>query len=424
MGMFVNGHASSTRQQVEFPFRPIAAACGYPYLVAMGENGEVTVHSLLDQKEKQRLFFRDGKILCDTGGRFILASDNKISLLAPVSFQQQIDELLMEERVEEALQLADVQYNQVNVDLDADEFARQREGMLALQRRAGLTYLKVNRFADGFDLLAASNTDPREMIALFPGLLPKSSTYNTAVSTTGIHDIGQVVKTKEDRRDAQKALTVFLEVVRSDLIQQSWARDIDTALAVLYGTHYPEKLPSFIAKSRALSVEDVKLHFEKAEQHHMLAVLFAREGNARAALNIWRRISSGELVDHAFPGLTHAVDYLSTVTDVDLVYMHAGWMLEKDPSSVRVFTRHDLLSKTGEVLFRPDLVLDFLKQYDAAVLPYASRPLPWNLPAPYRRLVYRYLEYLVFDVRKPSERFVHYCPFLPDHGVLSWDAHV
>jgi hypothetical protein len=48
------------------------------------------VHSLLDQKEKQRLFFRGGRILCDTGGRFILASDNKISLLAPVSFQQQV----------------------------------------------------------------------------------------------------------------------------------------------------------------------------------------------------------------------------------------------------------------------------------------------------------------------------------------------
>mmetsp|Transcript_25377 Transcript_25377/g.76453 ORF Transcript_25377/g.76453 Transcript_25377/m.76453 type:complete len:901 (+) Transcript_25377:89-2791(+) len=385
MGMFVNGLASSTRQQVEFPFRPIAAACGYPYLVALGENGEVTVHSLLDQKEKQRLFFRDGRILCDTGGRFILASDNRISLLAPVSFQQQIDELLMEHRVEEALQLADVQYNHINVDLDADEFARQREGMLALQRRAGLTYLKMNRFADGFDLLAASNADPREMIALFPGLLPRSSSYNPSVSTTGILDIGQVVKTKEDRRNAQRALTTFLEVVRTDLVQKAWAKDIDTALAVLYSTHFPDKLPPFVAKSAVLSVDDIKLHFEKAEQHHMLAILHARDGNARAALNIWRRINVGELADASFPGLSHAVDYLSSVTDVDLVYMHAGWMLERDSSAVRVFTRHDLLSKTGEVLFRPDLVLDFLNQYEAAVLPY--------------------LEYLVFDVRKPSERY-------------------
>lgn len=139
----------------------------------------------------------------------------------------------MEERVEEALQLADVQFSSMNVDLDADEFAKQREGMLALQRRAGLTYLKMNRFADGFDLLAATNTDPREMISLFPGLLPKGSSYNPAVSTTGIHDIGQVVKTKEDRREAQRALTTFLEVVRADLVTQAWARDIDTTLAVL-----------------------------------------------------------------------------------------------------------------------------------------------------------------------------------------------
>lgn len=163
----------------------------------------------------------------------------------------------------------------------------------------------------------------------------------------------------------------------SPLHKHSWLRR--------YGTHSPEKLPDFVAKSTALSVDDVKHHFEKAEQYHMLAVMYAREGQARAALNIWRRLDAGELKDKAYPGVGYVVEYLATVTDVDLVYMHAAWMLERDPSTVRVFMRHDLLSATGEVLFRPDLVLDFVKRYPAAVVPY--------------------LEYLVFDVRKPSERY-------------------
>lgn len=165
LGMFVTGSGTTVRPPVQFSARPIEAACAYPYLLTLSSQS-IAVHSLLDQRAKQDVPFPNGKILCATGGQIIVAGDNRISLLAPISFQQQIDELLLDFRVSEALTLAEVTFSSSNVDLDADEFERQREGMLALQRRAGLTYLKMNRFADGFDLLAASNTDPREVCAV------------------------------------------------------------------------------------------------------------------------------------------------------------------------------------------------------------------------------------------------------------------
>lgn len=153
----------SGKNPIQMNSVPLAAACTYPYLLMLGDNGSIVIHSLLDQKEKQTIQVPGGKYICDTGGKIIVAGDNKISLLDQISFQDQIDELLAEERVTEALNLAEVTFSSTKIDLDAEEFNRQREGMLALQRRAGLTYLKMNRFADGFDLLAASNTDPREV---------------------------------------------------------------------------------------------------------------------------------------------------------------------------------------------------------------------------------------------------------------------
>ena len=185
------------------------------------------------------------------------------------------------------------------------------QGMLALQRRAGLTYLKMNRFADGFDLLAASNTDPREMIALFPDLLPKSSKYSTLVSTTGINDISQIVKDPAGIREAHKALANFLTIMRSDHVPEAWASDIDTVLTVLFGILSPDKLIKFISKKHVVVLQDAIEHLRKHERHHAVALLHAQNGAPHHALDIWRRIDSGELSDPGYPGVSYAVEFLA-----------------------------------------------------------------------------------------------------------------
>eukprot|EP00040_Diaphanoeca_grandis_P040391 m.261755 g.261755 ORF g.261755 m.261755 type:complete len:903 (+) comp43078_c0_seq1:282-2990(+) len=396
MGMFINGTGTPVRPPVRWPFRPKAAALNHPYLVIMGEEGSIVVHSLLDQKEKQVINYPDGKLLCDSSGKIIVAGDNRISLLVPVSFTSQIDELLGEERVEEALELAEVTFSSSNLDLDAEEFQRQREDMLALQRRAGLTYLKMNRFADGFDLLAASNTDPREMIAIFPNLLPKSSSYSNTVSTTGISDISQIVKNRDGLKDAQKALANFLNIMRSDHVPREWAADIDTVLAILYGILSPSKLVTFVNRPHAVVLEDASHHLQKHGRYHVVALLYTQSESPRQALEIWRRLAAGEIQDEGFPGLDFAIDYLTTVTVtveahpddrdaiVNAIYVHAEWMLKKDPLAVRVFTGRTREEHNN--LFRADTVLEFLRPFGAA--PVAA-----------------YLEYLVHVVKNETERY-------------------
>lgn len=109
----------------------------------------------------------------------------------------QIDELVSLGRIAEALNLAQVNGSQKfkpylteeykvtfgspNLDMDPDELDKQRQvcqnffngrivlkhaceqKLLAIQRRAGLAYMTQCHFSEGLELLAATNTDPREV---------------------------------------------------------------------------------------------------------------------------------------------------------------------------------------------------------------------------------------------------------------------
>lgn len=222
------------------------------------------------------------------------------------------------------------------------------------------------------------------MISLFPDLLPKASTYSSLVSTTGIHNIGQICKSPDELREAQKALATFLNVMRSDHVPREWASDIDTVLGVLYGTLYPDKLLAFVGKPHRIVVADIRAHLERLGQHHVLALLHAQSGNPRAALDGWKRLDAGEVHDALYPGARDVVAYLCTVEDVDLVFLHAEWLLRREPAhTVGAFTRRNT---SGDPIFRADEVLEFLRPYGGVVM----------VP---------FLEFLVFDVRSKAERY-------------------
>ena len=384
-GMFVTASGNISRPPIQWPFRPSCIACNYPYVVALSEEqGLVTVHSILDQQSKQVIPYEAGTVLNDTSGRIFIATKNKISLIVPLSFETQIDELLEAGRVQEALTLAQVSFGSPNQDLDAEEFERQRKIMLAIQRRAGLTYLRSCDFSEGLDLLAATNIDPREIIHLYPGLLPKSTKYTPAAGADGIGSILSVAKTEADVAKAKTALIQFLKIIKSDAPRE-WAADIDTALAHLYAEFEEESLLELVTGDNACEVDDLADALNQHKRVHALALLYAQSNAPRRALEIWKRLHStgaDAYVDPTYPGLDHVIRVLCATADIDLVYLHAEWMLDADQKAVRVFTRRP----DGEPkdAFNPDNVLEFLRKYGEAM--------------------FEYLEYLVFDVETTVEK--------------------
>ena len=125
-----------------------------------------------------------------------------------------------------------------------------------------------------------------------------------------------------------------------------------------------------------------------------LAILLFRNGSVRHALDMWKRfgglamnmsaswhgsIALGELSDASFEGPEFVIGCLQQVADVDVIYTHMAWLLKQSPRGVSVFT-----AKRGDEpsLFRPDVVLDFLRPFPEA-----------------RQL---YLEHLVFTLKACS----------------------
>lgn len=237
-------------------------------------------------------------------------------------------------------------------------------------------------------------------------MLPASSTYkpNLVPAADGFTSMATVAKTAADVLSAKKALVNFLNVIRSDNVHPEWRPDIDTVLAKLYaeldGAMLLELLSTEAGAANNVLVDDVAETLAQNNRHHALALLYwqspgppgsnisgsaaAAQSPLRKALEIWRNLTSGKVVDRAYPGLEFAIQTLSSISDPDLVYMHAEWMLNADQSASRVFTQRTNKTEPAGLL-KPGEVMTFLRPYGQASMDY--------------------LEYLVFDVLDENEPY-------------------
>jgi hypothetical protein len=78
-------------------------------------------------------------------------------------------------------------------------------------------------------------------------------------------------------------------------------------------------------------------------------------------LDIWTRISSGELYDPDFSGMDLIVHYLKFLHDKALVLRYGAWIISRDPiKGVQIFIDRD------DDLFEPIQVLLFLQSFNSA----------------------------------------------------------
>jgi len=81
--------------------------------------------------------------MADAGGILVLGAPNRVSLLSPVTFEAQINDLLEEGRVEEALSLAQVSFSQMDDD-DPDLIAKVRAAALVGPRVSLISLARVH----------------------------------------------------------------------------------------------------------------------------------------------------------------------------------------------------------------------------------------------------------------------------------------
>uniref|UniRef100_A0A8C1EAM2 Transforming growth factor, beta receptor associated protein 1 n=1 Tax=Cyprinus carpio carpio TaxID=630221 RepID=A0A8C1EAM2_CYPCA len=365
LGMFANAEGISQRAPVSWSESVIAATVCFPYVVALDE-GFVTVHSMLDQQLKQTLSFRDGHLLQDFEGKVVLASSKAVYILVPLPLERQIQDLLEGHRVEEALTLTEAA--QRNIPKEKYQILHKR-----ILQQAGFIQFGQLQFLEAKEHFRKGQLDVRELISLYPLLLPASSSFTRCHPP--LHEFADLNHlTQGDQEKVQRFkhfLISYLHEVRSSDSANGFREDVDTALLKLYAETGHESLLDLLASDNACVLADSAPWLEKHHKYFALGLLYHYNGQDSAALQMWVKIVNGDLQDSTRPDLfEYVVDFLSFCSNLDLVWRHADWALQKDQKvGVQIFTkRFTSEEKTGQL--NPDDVITYLQKHSQALLLY------------------------------------------------------
>ncbi|KAH9518827.1 transforming growth factor, beta receptor associated protein 1 [Bulinus truncatus] len=380
LGIFATSAGVSQRPPMQWSDRLTAVCFVHPYILAMNDEF-ITVHSILDQQQKQAIPFQGGVFLGDFDGRIFVASGREIYSLIPIPFEKQIQALLADKRVTEALDLA---RNANKTGMSRDKFLKMFK---RIQQQAAFIEFSRQQFEEAIQLFKESSVDVREIICLYPHYLPANTNFTRSVPPLHeIADINQLSKSDETMKAAYKEfLKNFLEDIRGTNLAHGYKREIDIALLKLYAESVPEQLTELISVDTGCDLGDCVEWLEKYNRLHALGLLYQRHGESDKALGVWTRLVDSNTSDPSFPGLEFVVDFLANLPDHELLWKYVDWILEKDEElGVRIFTDRPANEAQSERL-RPEMVIDYLHRFPKAII--------------------TYLEYLIFQRKLEKEKY-------------------
>ncbi|XP_006883903.1 PREDICTED: transforming growth factor-beta receptor-associated protein 1 [Elephantulus edwardii] len=380
LGMFATVAGISQRAPVHWSENVIGAAICFPYVLALDDEF-ITVHSMLDQQQKQTLPFKEGHILQDFEGRVIVATSKGVYILVPLPLEKQIQDLLASHRVEEALVLA----KGARRNIPKEKFQVMYRRIL---QQAGFIQFAQLQFLEAKELFRGGQLDVRELISLYPFLLPTSSSFTR--SHPPLHeyaDLNQLTQGDQEKMaQCKRFLMSYLNEVRSTEVANGYKEDIDTALLKLYAEADHDSLLDLLVTENFCLLTDSAAWLEKHKKYFALGLLYHYNNQDAAAIQLWVNIVNGEIHDSTRSDLyEYVVDFLTFCLDQELVWKYADWVLQKSEEvGVQVFTKRPL-DEQQQSSFKPDDVINCLKKYPKALV--------------------KYMEHLVIDRRLQKEEY-------------------
>ncbi|CAF99758.1 unnamed protein product, partial [Tetraodon nigroviridis] len=392
-GMFANAEGASQRAPVNWSESVMGAAVCFPYVVALDESF-ITIHSMLDQQLKQTLSFRDGHILQDFEGKVMLASTKAVYVLVPLPLEKQIQDLLANHRVEEALVLTEGA--QRNIPKDKFQILHKR-----ILQQAGFIQFGLLQFQEAKEYFRKGHLDVRELISLYPLLLPASSSFTRCHPP--LHEFADLYHLAQGDQEkvlrCKQFLISYLGEVRSTEVANGCREDVDTALLKLYAEQDQDRLLELLSSSNACLLADSVPWLEKYHKYFALGLLYHYNRQDATALQLWIRVADGDLQDSTRSDLyEYIVNFLCSCSCLDLVWKYADWALQKDPAvGVSIFTKRSCAKDQPQL--NPDDVIEYLGRHSRALL--------------------LYLEHLVLEKKTQKEKYHTHLAVLYLEKVLS-----
>ena len=346
LGMFVRSDGSVSRPPVQWSPSLASVTFTNSHIISY-DNLTISVYDINDQSMKQGLPYTGGRYLGFCDGHILLASSARVESLAAVPWQQQAASLLESGQLEEAIKMAG--------DNQGGDFVKQK---------AGFVYLKQAQFEEAQDLLLRSGTDVREVLSLFPGMMPSNSRFVRA--DPPLHDIPDISCISKCEVPPEQFLVSYLQ----SLLQRSGpglahSLEVHTALVKLLSRISPTEVVPLIKKENCpLDFDEVMEFFESENFPHFRASLYWKRDSKEAAIKLWSRILSKEVEDENFPGIEFFCRQLSLCSET-MIYNHCDIPLKLDQQQgVKLFMK-PRLSTEQDCQFI-DNTLNILSKYEGA----------------------------------------------------------
>jgi len=400
IGMFISSEGQPLGDKPVIPdFKCILKACmAHPYIFALSSN-KIVIYNVLDKQDckKQVETFQGGKMLTSLDdGSVLICTDKDIFVLIPIPLQDQIDDLISKNLVDDAIKV-----------LKGSRHKMSKEIFLQLITRincvAGFVKFQQLKFEDCIKFFKEGKLNPQEFINLFPKLWRSTSLFIKVHPP--LHSIVNVEHMCKNDKAQILACRLCLDLFLRDLFNSESSINVendndcniylDLSFAYIINVsilNKKEELIKFITNASTSVIAKLlsetnttglvtKLH--QNECYHCLAVMYLKVESLQNALEIWKSICENKIQDVEFPGLKFVSKILSAYcTNKQMFFMNAEWMLNIDEiTAVQCFI--DL--NTNIIKLSPDEIIDFLYKYPQAL--------------------FRYLKYLVLDVKTNNEKF-------------------
>lgn len=357
-----------------------------PFIVGLVTDGvEVRVFDNVDMSDKGTLIqtipqLQKARFLVrGKQGLLYAASVSHLWRIQAVDISKQREHLLQEENFHLALQLT-------NISDESPEFKATKVN--EIQTRHAYNLFVNKYFRDSMKEFAKLNTDPIDVIRLFPDLLPDS----------GKNKLSSYSKKPApvlDEKDIENGLLALIDYLteiryslRQDLINKadsklSAGKNISALLSIIDTTLlkcYLQTNDSMVASVLRMNycyLEESERVLKKYDKYVELIILYQTKGQHKRALQLLQ--AQADVPGSTLFGHDRTIQYLQHLGNEHklLIFEFAGWVLEKHPDDgLKIFTED---VPEVESLPRAE-VLDFLlKDHKGLVIRYLEHIINvWN----------------------------------------------
>ncbi|XP_055309525.1 vam6/Vps39-like protein [Sitodiplosis mosellana] len=311
-------------------------------------------------------------------GCIFAASMTQLYCIQGIDIQKQCQSLLQQKKFQLALQLTEIS------DLEGKMIEKNR-----IQTRYAIDLFANKIFKESMREFIKLETDPCDVIRLFPNLFPKDSVA-TKLNQSALAKSNLPVLNGKDLEMALLALIEYLTEVRFNMLRKMQNTEkkthsknsnyllsiIDTTLLKCY-LQTNDSLVASVIRMNHCHLDETERSLLTFKKFGELIILYQTKGHHKKALQLLQ--SQAEIPSSSLFGHERTIQYLQHLGNEHrhLIFEFAGYVIEKSPEDgLRIFTED---VPEIENLHRAEVLDYLLKNHKSLVTPYLEHIIfVWN----------------------------------------------